>query len=228
MATENINVNSQGHAEQPTKKTEPNEFVPLSDSQQPSDKRGSETPESRKLPISPFNVVLAGMFAVGVLTLYLLNLRTGVQTASAEQQKIELRVDTALEQIKALTKTKTGSKETDAIIDTFYYEARQRQIPLEHLSGNPFIYVPLQGEALSQGEKIRIDPVQQELADAMELVKQLKLQSVLTGPQGQTAMISNNLVAKNQVIYGWKVERISTKEVTLSWRDQEFVLKMPR
>ena len=185
-----------------------------------------------KFRISPLDLLLIGLFASGLICLYLLSLRNGPQTASAEEQNVKARVEAALSQLGTVS-DKTQADETSAIVDTFYYEAAQRQIPVERLSGNPFVYMPavFANSSLLPNQN-NADPAeiqkQQRLSDAMDAAKQLHLQSVLMGGQQATAMISNNLLTEGQIISGWTVKSIESRQVTLAWNDHEYVLKMPR
>lgn len=189
---------------------------------------------ARKLPFSPINFVLVGLFGAGIFGVYLLSLRTGLREASAEERTVEAQVEAALAQMDAAQTTDPTTDESAAVIDTLYYEVKQRQIPLEQLAGNPFIYVPpssenkgLTPEQLKGISSAQIQQ-QEELSIAMASVRNLELQTVLTGEKGATAIISNNLVSEGQTINGWTVKNIGPKEVILKWKGHEYVLKMPR
>ena len=118
--------------------------------------------------------------------------------------------------------------------NTFYYEAKQRQIPLAELRGNPFVFhrpdtAPPEAPAPKQASEPPKDNHQErELADALAAARQLTLQSVLVGAHGATAMISNNLLTEGAQINGWTVKAVRAREVTLAWKDQEHVLTMPQ
>jgi len=182
-----------------------------------------------KGPVALGNFVLAGLFVAAIGCLYLLSLRGGPQEASADQRQAEARVDAALVQMNAASSARAGKDETTTVVDTFYYEAKQRQIPIETIAGNAFIYHPpgatQDEQALNPNPEDQPDPQRaQELAE----VRQLKLQSVLMGPQGARAMISNNVLAKGQTISGWTIESIKPREVLLSREGQTYLLQMPR
>lgn len=176
------------------------------------------------------NFVLVGLFLAGVGCLYAMSLHVGPRKASANETSAEAKVDAALTQLTTAPRTAELQKETRGIVDTFYYEARQRQVPLDKLTGNPFAFeaavdtsrLPAQDDAAPAA------PVPQGAAEAMAAAAQLKLQSVLRGTHGATAMISNNLLSEGQVINGWTVQSIEPRQVTLTWNDQQYVLKMPR
>ena len=169
---------------------------------------------------------------IGVVCVYGLHLRSGPATASAEQQLVESEVDIALLKIDvgAINKrTKSGSD--NGILDTFHYEARQRQIPLSHLISNPFVFESprsslLQGLPEFNQNSKQYNAIAQDLTEAMEAVKQLKLQSILTNQQKAMAMISHNLIAEGGIINGWTVKSIKTREVVLQWRDRTYILEM--
>lgn len=180
------------------------------------------------------NLVLVGLFVAGIACLYLLSMRAGPSKASAEEAAAEAKVDAALSQLAAIPKADDLKRETSAIVDTFYYEAKQRQIPLDKLACNAFAYKAAASEAESQSEALGGEEqgppvhVHQDEREAMAAASQLKLQSVLSGWQGATAMISNNLLSEGQVINGWTVKSIESRQVVMAWKDKTYVLKMPR
>lgn len=170
------------------------------------------------------NLLLVVMFAAGILVVYGLNLKSGPAKASAQQLQAEQQVDTALSKLPSSDVMAKGkSKE---IIDGFYQNARQRQIPLELVKSNPFIFhapgpkvAPPTATQPTEGPVA--PPTNTDLAAALGALKTLKLQSVLAGGHGKSlAMISNNLLAEGQTISGWTITKISAKEVVLTWRDQ--------
>lgn len=177
------------------------------------------------------NLMLVALFASGIAGLYLLSISTGPREASADETTMAAQVDAALTQ---LSSSATSKKDTEMIVDTFYYEARQRQIPMSEMQRNPFVYQKPEEEikpAIYQNEEKTVaeDPYQNQEADqALATVRKLNLQSVLTGSHGATAMISNNLLCEGQVINGWMVKQIGSREVVLTWKELTYVLKMPR
>jgi len=178
------------------------------------------------------NLVLVMLFAAGAACVYLLSLRSGPSSASAQQEADEIRVASVLEQFQVeAARRGLPAGRARALVDTFYYETRQRQIPAEQLAGNPFEFRPPRGEQAialdgAAGKTGGGPPRATSLGEAMAAVKQLRLQSVLAGPGGATAMISNNLICEGQVIQGWKVVKISPQSVLLSYQDQTYELRM--
>jgi hypothetical protein len=188
--------------------------------------------EPKPGPLNRANLMLAVLFAAGIVGLWMLSLRNGPQQASAQQKSVEMKIDAALTQFGAITAGKSAT-ETAAVVDTFYYEAKQRQVPADELEGNPFVYVAPTSDSTPDATSSTPQPAArteqaQTKAKALSAVKQLKLQSVLMGNGGVTAMISNNLLTKGQSIHGWTVTEITSRTVTLEWDDQQYVLEMPK
>jgi len=186
-----------------------------------------------KLPLSKENALLAGLFVAGMIAVYLLGLRGGPAEASASQRAAERQVDSALQQLdRMLPDAAPGRSKAKQVVDTFYYEARQRQIPIEQLSGNPFVFTlpapraePLR-TTRTEATDLRTQP--EDDVDVSQAVKNLRLQSVLMGTHGATAMISNNMLTEGQEIQGWTVKTILPREVILTWKDRQYVLSMPK
>jgi hypothetical protein len=200
-----------------------------------------EAPPIRLKPArSPFltrpTLMLLGMFAAGLGGLYAVGFRGGPSTALADQTLVDAKVEAALSLMSAApTASEIESQSrAKAIVNEFYTAARQRQIDLDGLRGNPFIFRPLSPEPNEPNDSPAKQPdppqpsVDKEEQEAMKAVEALALQTVLVGKTDTIARISNNLVTTGQTIQGWTVVRIGPKEVELSWRDKRHVLRMSR
>jgi hypothetical protein len=184
---------------------------------------------TRKLPVSSANLMLAGLFAAGVMCLYLLNLRIGPKTASAEELAVTAQVDAAIQQLNASDR-KTAD-DTNNVVNTFYYEAKERQVPVADLPGNPFVFKAMGGAANLAGGDAGSggsDGPGTDQLGAVSAVRKLKLQSVLKGEHGAVAMISGDLLTEGQQITGWTVREIATRQVVLVRGGMEYVLQMPK
>ncbi len=179
------------------------------------------------------NLLLACMFAAGIGCVWLMRLQGGPSIASAEQSETQTHVDIVLSTLAETTAARKRTARNDkAVINTFYYEARHRQIPPASLSGNPFIYTPAPAASLVTMPKKTAPSAPKpkkvtEYAQALAEAQKLSLQTVLTGSKGATAMISNNLLTEGQVIRGWTVSSIRPKEVVLRWKDKTYSLRLP-
>lgn len=174
------------------------------------------------------NLLLVGLFAAGIACLWVLSLHKGPAAACADEATVETTVDNALSQLTP--SNGQNSKETAAVLDTFYYEAKHRQLPLGRLKGNPFVFSRPARAVAAPAEPVAT-PVPAPTAgnaagEALAAAARLSLQSVLMGNHETVAMISNNLLTEGQTIQGWTVTKIEPREVTLTWNEQTYVLHM--
>jgi len=186
-------------------------------------------------PRSPFltrgNLSLLAMFAAGLAGLYALSRRTGPSTALADQSLAHAKVEAALDVLGAPPTAAEIQRQSSAkaIVKEFYTAARQRQVDLRALRGNPFLWRPERPPATRPVEaKPPPKPekkVPDDLLRAMEAVKTLQLRSVISG-HTTVAMISSNVVAVGESINGWTVVRIDPTEVELAWGDERYILRM--
>lgn len=175
------------------------------------------------------NLVLAALFAAAFATLYFMGVRSGPSAVSAEQILVQEHVDSALTELEAPAPAGAAGL---SITDAFYYEAQRRQIPLERITGNPFVFkAPPMAVCTKPKEPEAIEPPEPApptgLAEALAAANGLTLQSVLVGNHEPVAMIANNMLTVGQMVQGWTVSRIQPREVTLTWNDRTFILRMP-
>jgi hypothetical protein len=208
--------------------------APLTQAHQPaSPARPAQAPVGGKLKLhraAGTNLALALLFAAAFGGLYLLSVHGGPSAASAAQQQAEMRVDSAIVQLNTMTSSAVRSRAKD-LIASFHYDASQRQVPVGQLNRNPFEFrlgAPSPGpQTQASSPAAATDSGDaRAAAGALRAVGGLRLQSVLTGGAGATAMISSNLLTVGQQIEGWTVERIESRQVVLRWRDQVHVLRM--
>jgi transposase len=136
--------------------------------------------------------------------------------------------------LATLTQVKNDCRSATAssVINRFYYEARQRQVPPEQLVGNPFRMVlpqalPPPVELQAAPHPASPDPEAQALAEAEDNIRDLTLQSVLIGSSGATAIISNNqILTVGQNVRGWTVVEIAPKQVVLQWKSHRHIMTM--
>ncbi len=186
--------------------------------------RSNMTSLTEKIPqIGGGNLLLIGLFVAGIGAVYLLSIRGGPVEASASEQRNEIRVTGALAKLRQAAKPSKAK----AVVESFYFEARDRQIPQDKLSGNPFVSIA-QLMQKPEEEKPETDQPEAPKGDEAMLVAvdQLKLDSILTGPSGKIAMISGSLLTEGQKISGWTVRQIRDKRVVLVWKDHQRVMQL--
>ena len=186
---------------------------------------------SRKKPtmFSRNNLVLAGLFAGGIVVIAVLHFKAGPQSALAASSSNDTQMDTLL---ATLTQVKNDcrSATSSSVINRFYYEARQRQVPPEQLTSNPFRLILPQAPPLAELQTaphtVAPDPEVHALAEALDNIRDLTLQSVLTGSAGATAIVSNQVLTVGQNVRGWTVVEIAPKQVVLQWKSHRHIMTM--
>lgn len=115
---------------------------------------------------------------------------------------------------------------------SLYQHARQKQIPMDRLRQNPFVYQPMidaqleqAAQSLPRPEPRRVIPTPEPEVEQAPPSDHLILQSILRGERN-SALISDYLVTVNQIVDGWTVTEIGAHHVTLRWRDQTLRLSM--
>jgi hypothetical protein len=213
---------------------------PESDPESPAKGKGAsdgQDPGSYRARTMRGNVMMVLLFAAAAALVYGLTLWGGPTTASAEQQAVELQVDSTILRLSSEANLAGGGggRISRQLLLQFYDEIGQRQIALGDLGKNPFRFVPPAGDApvvTTPGEDQT--PVDPQLGGPMptrdEMVarlNRLNLQAIQRAAGGAVAIISNNLVTEGQIIEGFTVKRISLKEVILTWNGEDFELCMP-
>ncbi|MCE5276782.1 MAG: hypothetical protein ABFD92_06885 [Planctomycetaceae bacterium] len=177
------------------------------------------------------NLMLVVMFLAGIGGIALMALRERPSMASADQQQTEQRVDEALSLLAVGPFGGAGGSAKD-MVNAFYFQARQRQIPRDALACNPFVHVaiappppPAPAAAPKPPAPVKDENAKEE-AQARGHIEAMVLQSVLSGSSGAVAMISNNLLTEGQSLNGWTVTKIEQRQVTLAWKHLRGVLTL--
>ena len=195
----------------------------------PAAEGGSTARSLRKISLLNGNLGLLLMFAAGIGAIYLLSLRKGPASATADLRTAELQVDEAISRFGLRGDAKTTS--ASAVVSQFYLQTKQRQIPADQLGQNPFVFrMPNQPVVTPEdaGQTKADEEVEKADAEAMEEVRLLQLQSILSGANGATAMISSNLLTEGQKIRGWTLTKIEGDRVILQFKENQHILRLPK
>ncbi len=191
-----------------------------------------EPPDKQALGrINKGNLALGCMFVAAIICVYVLRPKSLPTEASASPQTDELAVEDLLARLKiSSTVPSDGAKAMD-IIQKSYYQAKRRQVPLEDLRGNPLIFhlpqpTTLPASSGAPSQRPRAADMQAAQRQALAIVKDLRLQAILKGSNGYTAIISDCLLTEGEEIRGWTVERIDDAGVLLKWQDETHVLEL--
>ena len=181
-----------------------------------------------KTRMSKSTLAMVGLFAVGVLVVGGLSLRGGPREASAVDQAAEKKVDNFIQKSRkavALTKSLQDSRE---VVGAFYDFASRRQVPVEDLQANPFVF----GDDKTASRKPTTSPAPRvagvRKAELEVAVGQLKLQSIMMGPRGSTAIIDNQFIAEGHAVGEFTVRAITAEQVHLECDGMSFVLHLRR
>ena len=79
---------------------------------------------------------------------YVLSARNNPASASAAQRPLGAEFDNALSRLGACSARELRNQEAMAVLNSFYAEAKRRQIPLKDLGGNAFLFKPPTPEPL--------------------------------------------------------------------------------
>lgn len=181
------------------------------------------------------NVMLAVLFIGGTAAVYGVVLRKRPAEAMAQDSAAEARVDTALLRIaqSPTPATPAAGRMTRELLRSFYTEISSRQIPLSDLKKDPFVFVPPRSagtvsltQEIPAADNQRQDDQRDTFEQAQGRFALLRLQSIMMGRGGGSAIISSNLVTVGQKIDGFTVQSITPKTVVLAWQDKTFTLKM--
>jgi len=200
---------------------------------QPVQQAAAGPPGSTRSPfLTPGSLVVLGMFAIGMTGIYVLSLRIGPATALGEQNSAHAKVENALNALAAMPTAADAAQKTSAkaIVAEFYTAARQRQVGLRGLTGNPFVFVDPRPPATEPNDVPAPEQITPPEPDgkqqALAALKTLKLQTIMVGSTSPMALISSNLVTTGQTIGGWTIEKITPRQVHLRWKDLAHVLEI--
>lgn len=175
-------------------------------------------------------IAMIGLFAVGVAAVAFLSLRSAPQTASAKDQAVEQQVDTFIASAASQSEDQQAAVDEN-VVDGFYHYSSRQQVPLEELRKNPFVLDHSGSREASRGNE-QPDPnsvaAQKRREDLLKQLSKLKLQSVMMGSRGGTAIINNNFVTEGQALEGFTVVKILPDEVHMRSEGLLFQLRLSR
>jgi hypothetical protein len=187
------------------------------------------------------NLLLVLLFLAGGAVVYGLSRRKAPAEATADQQIVEAQVDGVIDRFTKVGAGGAGQAEkgqvTRALLQSFYAEIAERQVPLRKLKKDPFVFVlpataqPMPGTGRPGSAHVGSaadDAQEQTVQEAEARFHGLHLQSIMMGQHSRqaTAIISNNLVTVGQTVEGFTIKSINPKAVVLSWQGRQFVLEM--
>lgn len=181
----------------------------------------------QRLKLGRTNLLLAGLFAAGIGALYLLSLRGGPRQASAHDVAVEQEVTEFIERASTPEGQEQASQ-TRRIVEEFYNYAARVQVPLRELRANPFAF---RAPAAPDGPERQTEDAaeaqrRQQVEAARRELATLRLQSILMGSGGGTAIVNNTFVRAGERIGSFTVTAVDARTVTLEAQGETFTLEM--
>jgi hypothetical protein len=194
-------------------------------------------PPNKIYGINRSTAMMGLMFLGGLTWVFFASRQFTPVEMSEEDRKNQTYIDAGLQNMMKISSGKEKHREKmRGMIRSIYFEAKNRQIPMDELKHNPFVFEPAVAKA-PKPEPVKTRPVdtpkrKPEDDKPPEPVEQpppidgLRLQSVLLGNPA-SAMISGSMVNEGQTLQGWKIVKIEASRVVLQWKDRQYVLRMP-
>jgi preprotein translocase subunit SecG len=176
-------------------------------------------------------ILLAGLFALGLLCLWFMIKKSSPQTAAASPGKVnteEAQIEAAIAQL-----TGVGSEMFDRmgeIVKKFYEFSDVQQVKVDELVKNPFKH-----EILLGGLKEKSDTEEGSFGANAEIIRQeqlrqqtknMQLLSIVATDRGKCCVIDDKRLYEGDSIRGFNVRRIGDSTVLLESNGVEIILKL--
>ena len=171
-------------------------------------------------------IVLAVLFAIGLLCLWFMIKKSTPQTASATAANAEeMQIETAIARFTGVRSEMFNRM--DEIVNRFYEFSNVPQVYANELTKNPFelemFLANLRANAEEEALGIDADMLWQQ---TRQRAKDMQLSSIIQSEQGTCCMINDEILYEGDPIGGFKVRQIGDSYVKLKCEDVEIVLKL--
>ncbi len=171
-------------------------------------------------------IVLAVLFAIGLLCLLFMIKKSTPQTASATAANAEeTQIETAIARFTGVRSEMFNRM--DEIVNRFYEFSNVPQVYVNELTKNPFelemFLANLRAKADEEALDIDADMLWQQ---TRQRAKDMQLSSIIQSEQGTCCMINDEILYEGDPIGGFKVRQIGDSYVKLKCEDVEIVLKL--
>jgi len=173
-------------------------------------------------------IVLAVLFAVGLLCLLFMIKKSTPQTASAAAANAEeTQIETAIARFTGV-RSEMFSR-MDEIVNRFYEFSNVPQVYVNELTKNPFelemFLANLREKADAVEETLDID-ADMLWQQTRQRAKDMQLSSIIQSEQGTCCVINDEILYEGDPIGGFEVRQIGDSYVKLKCEDVEIVLKL--
>ena len=169
-------------------------------------------------------IVLAVLFAIGLLCLWFMIKKSTPQTASATAANAEeMQIETAIARFTGVRSEMFNRM--DEIVNRFYEFSNVPQVYANELTKNPFELEMFLANLNAEEEALDID-ADMLWQQTRQRAKDMQLSSIIQSEQGTCCMINDEILYEGDPIGGFKVRQIGDSYVKLKCEDVEIVLKL--
>jgi len=173
-------------------------------------------------------IVLAVLFAIGLLCLWFMIKKSTPQTASATAANAEeTQIETAIARFTGVRSEMFNRM--DEIVNRFYEFSNVPQVYVNELTKNPFeiemFLANLKAKTDAEEEALDIDP-DMLWQQTRQRAKDMQLSSIIQSEQGTCCMINDEILYEGDLIGGFEVRQIGDSYVKLKCEDVEILLKL--
>lgn len=169
-------------------------------------------------------IVLAVLFAIGLLCLWFMIKKSTPQTASATAANAEeTQIETAIARFTGVRSEMFNRM--DEIVNRFYEFSNVPQVYVNELTKNPFELEMFLANLRAKEEALDID-ADMLWQQTRQRAKDMQLSSIIQSEQGTCCMINDEILYEGDPIGGFKVRQIGDSYVKLKCEDVEIVLKL--
>lgn len=171
-------------------------------------------------------VMLMIACVLGVGGIYFFAAHNKTESGPVVDEEAEAKVDLALAKLEN-SKAESGQnilKDSEKMVQTFYEYSEKQQVALDDLNRDPFTRA-----VEAKGPVVESDDVKQAKMRRIlnEKLVDVKLQSILQGPNGGRCLINGEVFSQKQIVRNiFTVKEITNDQVVLEAKGLTFTLKM--
>ena len=186
------------------------------------------TVATQRKQVRKTTILLAVLFGIGLLSLWLMIKKSASQTAAASVDTEEAQIETAITRLTGVRSEMFNRM--DEIVKKFYEFSDVPQVQANELVKNPF-----ELETFLDEVKVTSDTEERDYDSEAERMrrqqlrrqtKNLELLSIMQSDQGNCCMIDDSILYEGDSIRGFRVCQIGDGFVKLKCGDVEIVLKL--
>ena len=200
--------------------------TPDDSTEKPQEQEEYLTVEAQTKQVRKSTIVLAVLFAIGLLCLWFMIKKSTPQAASAAAANAEeTQIETAIARFTGVRSEMFNKM--DEIVNRFYEFSNVPQVYVNELTKNPFelemFLANLRANADEEALDIDADMLWQQ---TRQRAKDMQLSSIIQSEQGICCMINDEILYEGDPIGGFEVRQIGDSYVKLKCEDVEIVLKL--